>query len=118
MVQNARNRQAARIDHHPGERGFGRQIEHSVPALMVPPKAPTWLTDSRVDNQLRASYRIFTHENRDRPTVLFVGAADGMLHAFDAGSFRWGDNPATPDITELRGYFRWEARMTWPWSRT
>ena len=84
------------------------KIEHSAPALMVPPKAPTWLTDSRVGNQLRASYRIFSSENRDRPTVLFVGAADGMLHVFDAGSFRWGDNPATPDITELRGYFRWE----------
>jgi hypothetical protein len=31
-----------------------------------------------------------------------------MLHAFEAGKFRHGDNPATGSVKELRGYFKWE----------
>ena len=41
---------------------------------------------------------------------MFVGSGDGMLHAFDAGAFRHGDNPDTPGITENRGYFLWEEK--------
>lgn len=39
--------------------------------------------------------------------MVYVGARDGMLHAFDGGTFRWGDNPETT-MTENRGYFQWE----------
>lgn len=31
-----------------------------------------------------AAYRTFTTDNKDRPGALFVGANDGMMHAFDA----------------------------------
>jgi type IV pilus assembly protein PilY1 len=39
---------------------------------------------------------------RDRR--LYVGANDGMLHAVHAGTFEFGDNPATPTTTEI-GYY-------------
>jgi len=42
-----------------------------------------------------------THQYRDRK--LMVGANDGMLHAFNAGSFNAGDNPATPETEN--GYY-------------
>jgi len=38
--------------------------------------------------------------------VVYVGTRDGMLHAFDAGTFRHGDNPGTA-FKENRGYFEW-----------
>ena len=31
-----------------------------------------------------------------------------MLHAFEAGKFLNGDNPATASVAERRGYFEWE----------
>jgi type IV pilus assembly protein PilY1 len=40
--------------------------------------------------------------------VVYVGARDGMLHAFDTGVFCWGDNPCTTDVGENRGYFQWK----------
>ena len=42
--------------------------------------------------------------------MLFVGSGGGLLHAFDAGSYRYGDNPETPAVRENRGYFAWEAK--------
>ena len=54
----------------------------------------------------RKGYREFRDDQADRRTVVYVGARDGMLHAFDAGAFRWGDNPCT-DVSENRGYFQW-----------
>ena len=41
------------------------------------------------------------YEHRDRR--LYVGANDGLLHAFDAGSYNVGDNPITPE-TETNYY--------------
>ena len=38
---------------------------------------------------------------------MYVGSRDAMLHAFDGGKFRWGDNPVTSE-EENRGYFLWE----------
>ena len=37
-----------------------------------------------------------TYENRTRR--LYVGANDGMLHAIEAGDYRFGDNLATPEV--------------------
>jgi len=42
-----------------------------------------------------------TYKQRDRK--LMVGANDGMLHAFNAGSYNAGDNPATPETEN--GYY-------------
>ncbi|MDZ7581387.1 MAG: PilC/PilY family type IV pilus protein [Deltaproteobacteria bacterium] len=33
-----------------------------------------------------------------------------MLHAFDAGKYRYGDNPETAGVEENRGYFKWEVK--------
>lgn len=64
-------------------------IFHSTPAIVGPPT--TQLTgESGYDSFLS------TYAGRDR--VLYVGANDGMLHAFDAGSLTTGDNPLTPAV--------------------
>ena len=39
-----------------------------------------------------------------REKILYAGANDGMLHGFGAGSFRSGDNPETPNVTETAYY--------------
>jgi Tfp pilus tip-associated adhesin PilY1 len=46
----------------------------------------------------------------DRDSVAFVGSRDGMLHAFFAGKFRYGDNPETTAVKENRGYVLWEPK--------
>ena len=59
------------------------------------------------------TYKTWRDARTTRDAVLYVGARDGQVHAFDAGSFRWGNNPSTsppylsPGITENRGYFAW-----------
>lgn len=93
-------------------RGIGRDwklgaIDHSVPAVIVPPSKSDWYYGSSTSAETRSSFDDFVTGFDDRDTVLFVGSRDGMLHAFDAGSFRWGDNPATAGIEEVRGYFAW-----------
>jgi len=39
-----------------------------------------------------------------RDKVLYAGANDGFLHAFDAGQYRIGDDPSTPSVTESDYY--------------
>ena len=38
----------------------------------------------------------FLVQHQDRTRRIYVGANDGMLHAFNAGDLQSGDNPATP----------------------
>ncbi|MGD8954832.1 MAG: hypothetical protein PVI45_10695, partial [Desulfobacterales bacterium] len=83
-------------------------VNHSVPALMVPPGIPRWLYGTEVTAEEKESFADFQKAHQTRQSVLFVGSGDGMLHAFDAGAFRHGDNPDTPGIKENRGYFLWE----------
>lgn len=83
-------------------------IDHSVPAVLTPPGTPEWYFGADVTTAERTGYNTFKGNLQTRPTVLFVGSRDGMVHAFDAGKFRWGDNPDTPTIKENRGYFLWE----------
>ena len=85
-------------------------INHSVPALMVPPGYPRWLFGTQVSAAERERFIDFQKAHQTRQSVLFVGSGDGMLHAFDAGAFRHGDNPETPGIKENRGYFLWEEK--------
>lgn len=99
-------------------------IDHSVPALLTPPPmTPFWYFSDEITDEEKEHYDIFTEANNykeateavgeteaeegheARPTVIFVGSRSGMLHAFDAGTFRWGDNPDTTSIKEYRGYF-------------
>lgn len=94
-------------------RGAGRDwklgaIDHSVPALMVPPSKPDWYFGTDTGTDTKTSYDTFASTLKERSSLLFVGARDGMLHAFDAGQFRWGDNPSTSlPLKEKRGYFAW-----------
>lgn len=83
-------------------------IDHSVPAVITPPGNPSWYYGSDITTTDKEGYDIFRETYADRQSVVFVGARDGMLHAFDAGRFRWGDNPDTGDVTEMRGYYLWE----------
>jgi type IV pilus assembly protein PilY1 len=50
------------------------------------------------------SYLPFVQRYKDRQTVVYVGANDGMLHAFSAGTYNEGDNPDTSAKTE-RGWY-------------
>ena len=74
---------------------FLGDIVHSTPVVVGPPS-------TFIDTE---SYQAFrdAHQNRDK--VVYVGANDGMLHAFDAeqGYERWAFVPefALPDIPTL-----------------
>lgn len=83
-------------------------IDHSVPAMATPPGKPQWYFGTAITDVERESFDTFRETYKERQTVLYVGSRDGMLHAFDAGKFRWGDNPDTAAIMENRGYFLWE----------
>src|SRR5881296_2426008 len=51
-----------------------------------------------------AAYAQFFQQYKGRRQVAYVGANDGMLHAFNAGFFIQGDDPSTPTVVE-RGRF-------------
>ena len=51
-----------------------------------------------------AAYAQFFQQYKGRRQVAYVGANDGMLHAFNAGFFIQGDNPSTTTVVE-RGRF-------------
>jgi len=85
-------------------------VIYSVPALMVPPGYPSWLYGTEVPAAERERFIDFQKAYHTRQSVLFVGSGDGMLHAFDAGAFRHGDNPDTHGIKENRGYFLWKEK--------
>ncbi|MBW6513081.1 MAG: hypothetical protein K0A93_13385 [Desulfuromonadaceae bacterium] len=51
-----------------------------------------------------ASYLAFRQMYHDRRNMVFVGANDGLLHAFNAGKYNEGDNDKTDSI-DVQGYF-------------
>lgn len=83
-------------------------LDHSVPALQHPPGTPPWYFGGSVPDEEREAFDTFMAANADRRTVIYVGSRDGMLHAFDAGKYRHGDNLETGDVEEKRGYFFWD----------
>jgi type IV pilus assembly protein PilY1 len=64
-------------------------IFHSTPAIVGPPT-------TQLSGESGYDTFLSTYLARDR--VLYVGANDGMVHAFDAGSLTSGDNPLTPAV--------------------
>jgi type IV pilus assembly protein PilY1 len=50
------------------------------------------------------SYNEFYNKYKDRRHVVYVGANDGMLHAFNGGFFHQGDDPSTANAVE-HGWF-------------
>ncbi len=81
-------------------------VNTSNPAIVHVPGQPAWLDGSGIEGSVKASFRSWAKTHQNRRTVAYVGAQDGMLHAFDAGMFQWGDNPDTASIIEQRGYFK------------
>jgi type IV pilus assembly protein PilY1 len=51
-----------------------------------------------------ASYTPFFQQYRNRRTVAYVGANDGMLHAFNGGYYHRGDDPNTSSTVEHGWY--------------
>ncbi|OEU70023.1 MAG: hypothetical protein BA864_07140 [Desulfuromonadales bacterium C00003093] len=82
-------------------------IDHSTPAVVTPPGKPAWYYGTSITLPERTAYDSFRTGNADRRTIAVVGSRDGMLHAFDTGAFRWGDNPKTIAVIEKRGYYLW-----------
>ncbi len=82
-------------------------VDHSSPALLTPPGKTTWYFGTGTKPKERNSYDVYRTNFSDRRSLLFVGSRDGLLHAFDAGAFRWGNNPLTAS-TEQLGYFEWD----------
>jgi type IV pilus assembly protein PilY1 len=71
---------------------------HSTPSVVGPPR-------ERYDVIYGdASYTDFYRQYKERRQVAYVGANDGMLHAFNAGFYHRGDDPTSPSETE-HGYF-------------
>ncbi|MBI9086842.1 MAG: tandem-95 repeat protein, partial [Desulfobacterales bacterium] len=82
-------------------------LDHSVPAVMTPPGRPKWYFGTAISTAERDAFDTFRTDHETRQAVIFVGAKDGMIHAFDGGEFRWGDNVKT-SVEEARGYFLWD----------
>jgi len=73
-------------------------IVHSTPTIVGPPK-------ERHDVIYGDStYTAFFTKYKDRRTVTYVGANDGMLHAINAGFYHRGDDPSTGSAVE-HGWF-------------
>lgn len=69
-------------------------IIHSTPAVVGPPR-------ERYDVIYGdAAYASFFQRYKDRRQVAYVGANDGMLHAFNAGFFTLGDDTSTTTVVE------------------
>jgi type IV pilus assembly protein PilY1 len=69
-------------------------VHSSSPAIAGPPPRPTWIDGSGAPAALVAAHNTFRTANAQRLTRAVVGSQDGMIHAFDAGQFRWGSDPA------------------------
>lgn len=59
-----------------------------------------------------ASYTSFRNMYKDRRNIVYVGANDGMLHAFNAGVYTPGDNAVTTDVEH--GKFVPSPTTDWP----
>lgn len=71
---------------------------HSTPTIVA---APTARFDLRYGD---ASYNAFYQQYRNRRQVMYLGANDGMLHAFNGGFYHKGDDPSTTATIE-HGWF-------------
>ncbi len=85
-------------------------INKATAAIVHPPGEPYWLNSTGIPQAWRTAYRSWAEQPSvaERRTVAYVGSQSGMLHAFDAGAYRWGDNPDT-SVVEYRGYFKWDS---------
>lgn len=71
---------------------------HSTPTVVGAPKARYDLTYGD------GTYNTFYQQYRNRRQMVYVGANDGMLHAFNGGYYHKGDNAVTAGVTEHGWY--------------
>jgi type IV pilus assembly protein PilY1 len=71
---------------------------HSTPTVVAAPKARYDLAYGD------STYTAFYTQYRARRQVVYVGANDGMLHAFNGGFYHKGDNPTTGATVEHGWY--------------
>ncbi|MBK9307373.1 MAG: hypothetical protein IPM58_09885 [Nitrospira sp.] len=71
---------------------------HSTPTIVGAPKARYDLAFGD------PTYTAFYAKYRDRRQVVYVGANDGMLHAFNGGYYHKGDDPSTAATVEHGWY--------------
>ena len=71
---------------------------HSTPTIVGAPKARYDLAYGD------AGYNLFYQQYRNRRQVAYVGANDGMLHAFNGGYYHKGDDSTTPGTVEHGWY--------------
>ncbi len=71
---------------------------HSTPTVVSAPKARYDLAFGD------PTYTAFYAKYRTRRQVVYVGANDGMLHAFNGGYYHKGDDPTTAAVTEHGWY--------------
>jgi Tfp pilus tip-associated adhesin PilY1 len=102
IVSNCRNRQ---IDGDTWKLG---DIVYSTPSVVGRPMGQYHLIYGDT------SYLPFIQAYKDRETVVYVGANDGMIHAFSAGFYHEGDNSGTSGKTE-RGWYDGTDRGTELW---
>jgi type IV pilus assembly protein PilY1 len=62
------------------------------------------------------TYLPFLQRYKDRETIVYVGANDGMLHAFSAGTYHGGDNPSTDPPKVERGWYEGGDKGTEKWA--
>jgi type IV pilus assembly protein PilY1 len=80
-------------------------IFHSSPVVVAQPRA----------HLMEPSYTAFKSKYATRPRVIYAGANDGFLHAFDAGIWDAGAVPPAYTKgtgTELFGLMPWESKQT------
>jgi|GEM_PF-725231 len=93
-------------------------VDHSTAAVATPPAAAPWYYGTAFPEDKigsandRKGYRAFRDANKTRRSIVYVGARDGMLHAFDAGAFRWIDEDNDTGVVETRGLFDWDDLST------
>jgi len=71
---------------------------HSTPTIVTAPRANYDLTYGD------SSYRDFFTRWKDRREVIYIGANDGMLHAFNGGFYHKSDDVTTPAVVEHGWY--------------
>ena len=71
---------------------------HSTPTIVAAPRSNYDLIYGD------ATYTAFYTRWQNRREVIYVGANDGMLHAFNGGYYNKSDDPCTTTVTE-HGYF-------------
>ena len=71
---------------------------HSTPTVVAAPRARYDLLYGD------STYTAFYEKYRTRRQVVYVGANDGMLHAFNGGFYHKGDDPTTNSVVEHGWY--------------